>query len=317
MVMITMALELKILIAVTTVLWSLIFVKCDFISTDNGGNRGYALGFMNTSQYVGSNNYLSPSLLYPKNEMTFSVYFRLMGFDQVGISGGSTLFSVVCKADVGHVKMELSSDPNLSLFVQVATSVVQWDIPEIRLEDFIHYWTRATVTYSLNNANSGEKGARLSLYLNGTLVQTALNRAGLVLRWADDGLLLLGGYSLSTTTIRNRGRFLGWLDELSFYNRVLSQQEISTTWTRVGNTSDSSLFIYYSFDEGPGSEVIRNRGSIGSIVDLHNGRVFGSKEYAESESGEQRSVFPALWVSENCPFITFDLSHFHLYKTMK
>ena len=67
--------------------------------------------------------------------------------------------------------------------------------------------------------------------------------------------------------------FFGWMDELAFYNRVLSVEEISKNWQKAIDTTDASLFLYYNFDEGPSAAVIQNHGTIGSQADLYNGQV--------------------------------------------
>ena len=40
------------------------------------------------------------------------------------------------------------------------------------------------------------------------------------------------------------------MDDLAFYNRALSADEIMKHWQHVVDTTDSSLFLYYDFDEG-------------------------------------------------------------------
>ena len=42
--------------------------------------------------------------------------------------------------------------------------------------------------------------------------------------------LTLGGYSSSATQLSTKDRFLGWLDDVAFYNRVLSHVEIENNW---------------------------------------------------------------------------------------
>ena len=67
-------------------------------------------------------------------------------------------------------------------------------------------------------------------------------------------------------------KFYGWMDDLAFYNRVLSTEEISKNWQKAVDTTDPSLFLYYNFDDGPDSAVIKNHGTIGSQADLYNGQ---------------------------------------------
>ena len=63
------------------------------------------------------------------------------------------------------------------------------------------------------------------------------------------------------------------MDDVAFYNRVLTVGEISKNWQTVVDTTDPSLFLYYNFDEGPSSTVITNHGTIGTQGDLYNGQV--------------------------------------------
>ena len=74
-------------------------------------------------------------------------------------------------------------------------------------------------------------------------------------------------------TAQRSNHFYGWMDDLAFYNRVLSVEEIANNWQKAVDTTDSSLFLYYNFDEGPGSTLIRNYGTIGSQANLYNGQV--------------------------------------------
>lgn len=39
-----------------------------------------------------------------------------------------------------------------------------------------------------------------------------------------------GAYATAPTSIITSGRFMGWIDELAFYNRVLSDTEIKSNW---------------------------------------------------------------------------------------
>ena len=74
------------------------------------------------------------------------------------------------------------------------------------------------------------------------------------------------------------------MDDLALYNRVLPADEIAKNWQQAIVTTDSSLFLYYNFDEGPGATVIINHGTIGPQGDLYNGQVLGSTTYLETTS---------------------------------
>ena len=85
------------------------------------------------------------------------------------------------------------------------------------------------------------------------------------------------------------------MDDLAFYNRVLTVAEISKNWQQAVDTTDQSLFLYYNFDEGPDPTVIKNHGTIGSQGDLYNGQVLGSTTYLETTSAAFLSVKPAIF----------------------
>ena len=89
--------------------------------------------------------------------------------------------------------------------------------------------------------------------------------------------------------------FFGWMDDLAFYNRVLTVGEISSNWQKAINTDDPSLFLYYNFDEGPGAAVIINHGTIGPQANLYNGQVLGSTTYLETTSQTVLPVKPGVF----------------------
>jgi hypothetical protein len=87
---------------------------------------------------------------------------------------------------------------------------------------------------------------------------------------------------------------LGWIDDLAFYNRAMTSSEIASKWNKAADTTDSSLFIYYDFDEGPGAaDVIKNHGVAGSVADINNGKIFGGKLYYDTVSSGIRNSIPA------------------------
>ena len=57
------------------------------------------------------------------------------------------------------------------------------------------------------------------------------------------------------------------------------------------------MYIYYNFDEGPGSFIIKNHGTAGSTADLQNGKIFDGDLYSELISTELRVPSPGYWVS--------------------
>ncbi len=135
------------------------------------------------------------------------------------------------------------------------------------------------------------------MYINGTSLFNYTG-SGKKLRWSDKSTILLGGYALSPTTNLGARRFIGWIDDLCFYNRILSSAEIQSTWKHGGNVSDPSLFIYYDFDEGPGAPVFVNKGIAGVVANLHNGKGFnGSSVMYDAISGRPFIVTEAVSVS--------------------
>ncbi len=103
---------------------------------------------------------------------------------------------------------------------------------------------------------------------------------------------------MSPTSMLSTYSFFGWMDDLCFYNRILSSDEIAATWMNGGNVSDESLFIYYDFDEGPGARLFRNKGVAGAAADLQNGLIFNASTYLDSNSGMQSPVTKVTPVSE-------------------
>ena len=66
---------------------------------------------------------------------------------------------------------------------------------------------------------------------------------------------------------------------------------------KAGDVRDQSMYIYYDFDEGPGSSIIKNHGTAGSTADLQNGKIFDGDLYSELISTELRVPSPGYWVS--------------------
>jgi hypothetical protein len=106
----------------------------------------------------------------------------------------------------------------------------------------------------------------------------------------------IGAYGTAPTSISTDDRFMGWIDELAFYSRVLTDAEIKSNWLKEADITDSSLFIYYNFEEGPGSVTIKNLGVAGPQADLHNGQIFGGPRYFETVSSQLRTVAPCSFV---------------------
>ena len=65
------------------------------------------------------------------------------------------------------------------------------------------------------------------------------------------------------------------------------------------------MYIYYDFDEGPGSSIIKNHGTASSTADLQNGKIFDGDLYSELISTELRVPSPGYWVSFCSYFMYF------------
>ena len=156
--------------------------------------------------------------------------------------------------------------------------------------DVSTYWTKWTLTCSTDDIISN-----ITVYANGTEVGFS-SGPGKLFRWSESATLILGGYPLSGTEMTSDERFIGWIDDLAFYNRAWSAAEVSQHWAHAGNANDQSLVLYYTFDEGPGATVFKNSAFSGSQGDLSNGNLVGRPQYFESVTRSIRSVSPALSV---------------------
>jgi len=103
----------------------------------------------------------------------------------------------------------------------------------------------------------------------------------------------LGGYPTAATTFGGRERFYGSIDDLAFYSRLMTDTEIKQNWMKVADITDTSLFIYYNFDDGPGTKVIKNYGSVGSQADLYNGQLMGGTTYTDTHTETTNMLTPA------------------------
>lgn len=157
--------------------------------------------------------------------------------------------------------------------------------------DFWSYWTKVTFVYKTTGTTSFSQ-----LYANGTLLESWTD-SGRPLRWSDGGTMMIGGYAVSPVSFSAVSKFVGWIDDLAFYNRAFTADEVAASWNSAANVNDPSLFIYYNFDEGPGSDLIKNHGVAGSVADLFNGKVFGGTFYVDSVSSQLSFAQPAHWVS--------------------
>ena len=92
------------------------------------------------------------------------------------------------------------------------------------------------------------------------------------------------------------------MDELCFYNRILSPAEIASTWRKGGDVTDPSLFIYYDFDEGPGAPVFVNKGVAGPVANLINGKGFNHSSWIQDAITGEEVTVTELWPVRSSPF---------------
>lgn len=200
--------------------------------------------------------------------------------------------SFIVTDDTNHVQpFIILTKPDGSLHLYIIMALITQTFPIPIMGDSFQYWSKYTITYRTNGIVS-----LLSFYLNGTFIANSTG-AGSALRFGDNGLLTLGGYNLAPTSLSASNRFLGWMDDLAFYNRVLTPKEIASTWNMPGNVSDHSMVLYYNFDQGPNNgNTILNLGYAGSQGNLINGEVLGANIYIEIDTSVSRSVAKASWV---------------------
>ena len=262
--------------------------KMYYGNPDYGGNRGYSLSFHEDGQYLGVSGYFTPSSKWPVHEMTTSAWVRITGLYSIG--NRATLLTMMTRNDPNHVQPVIfGCIDGVSVFGSIVSfSGMPQYLSSNQSAMTDAYWTKVTATYNTTGTVS-----HFALYFNGTKMGQAVG-SGTVLRWADRSTLVLGGYATTPTTIGKKRRFFGWVDDLAFYSRALSDDEVRRSWNKVADVTDPSLFIYYNFDEGPGARVIKNLGSIGAQADLQNGQfINGATEYYESDTQVTRALMPA------------------------
>ena len=258
---------------------------------DYGGNRGYSLSFHDYDSYVGVSSYFSTSNRHwPTDSLTVSAWIRVTSWEVMASRG--FIITVSTSQDLYHVQ-PFEIDPNagtnnLPQFGSwTALSGYYNTLNTSEAAMLNAYWTKVTYVY-----NSTGTVSMSSIYFNGTLLGRNIGTGG-KLRFADQGTFKIGGYPDGDGRLINFSgsqRFYGWLDDLAFYNRVQTDAEIAANWMKVADVADPSLFIYYSFDEGPGATVIHNLGAVGSQANLRNGEVLGSGFYTETDSQTIRNI---------------------------
>ena len=284
---------------------------------DVGGGRGYSIAFTDKDAYASVQNYFTASASWPVKSMSISMWIRWTGVNGIR----SWPFTVMAANDPNHIQIGLNTvqnvnnwTPNLQLFITQLTSYA----PVTNLNSFSSCWTKVTITFNATDVSIYYNGTLAShavgngnplrwtdttaFFLGGyvqqvymfctmiaccvcfvTIISSKFHSPSCqrfhstVFQQANDPTLVSATQS---------ERFFGWMDDLAFYNRVLTVEEISKNWQQAIHvvTTDPSLFLYYNFDEGPVSTVITNHGTIGPQGDLYNGKVLGSSTYMDTAS---------------------------------
>eukprot|EP00596_Hydrurales_sp_CCMP1899_P000141 CAMPEP_0119055568 /NCGR_PEP_ID=MMETSP1177-20130426/75791_1 /TAXON_ID=2985 /ORGANISM="Ochromonas sp, Strain CCMP1899" /LENGTH=1294 /DNA_ID=CAMNT_0007036121 /DNA_START=125 /DNA_END=4009 /DNA_ORIENTATION=- len=231
-------------------------------------------------QYASVPGYFQPASFWPVHDMTVSAWIRYTGLVRLS----SFAFSMIAGTDTNHIQPFIINvwQGQIQLTINLAQTSIA--IPYPYHPDRLADWNKYTVSYTTTGIVS-----KIRFYVNGTLLQNATGNGGL-LRWADQSTMAIGSYSTAPTSVTSERRFIGSIDELAFYNRVLTDNEVASTWLKGADTNDTSLVIYYDFDEGPGADTIKNHGVAGAQADLQNGKIFGGPRYLETVSAQLRSV---------------------------
>ena len=273
------------------------------MDNDFGGNRGYSLSFSNQDSYATTSSYIAPSDKWPVAAITITACVRYTGFSKGGMRG--SVVSVIANGDTNHIQpffLNFQEPPlgvidNIFSANSARTAMSEQAINSI----FSSYWTKMTAVYNTTGTTSST-----SLYFNGTLVHRTKAK-GSFLRWSDKSAMFLGGYAAGSSLLSMKTRFNGWVDDLAFYNRAMTDAEIAQHGWAVPDVADPSLVIYYNFEEGPGAKVIKNLGSAGPLADLLNGKVLGSAEYTDLDTQTVRAVAPATY-SPGAPGVGMGMS---------
>lgn len=112
-------------------------------------------------------------------------------------------------------------------------------------------WAHIAVTWQ---SSDGET----KFYKNGELITTATYKAG---ETVDNGGIVTLGQDPDNVTATLFGAtqaFEGLEDEIRFWNRVRTEEEIEANFNRQVDATDADLIAYYNFDEGSGLTVADN-----------------------------------------------------------
>ncbi|GMI37548.1 hypothetical protein TeGR_g14653, partial [Tetraparma gracilis] len=130
-------------------------------------------------------------------------------------------------------------------------------------QDLVGRWQQFTLTTDNNS-----EGATVKLYLDGELVQDEVLAYDPVDFAMCDGMCIGSHCDMRADNVRlYSDHFHGELDELAFYKRVLSAEEVAATYDKPREPEEDLVF-YYDFEGSFDSSFVPNLGSSGSTFDL-------------------------------------------------
>jgi hypothetical protein len=118
----------------------------------------------------------------------------------------------------------------------------------------VNIWQQMVFTYD---------GVTQKLYVNGILVNSSVINKGNIQNCAGGNLLF------GINALTGPAWFVGQMDEISVYNRALSQAEITTRRNTILNiANENGLVAYYRFEEGKGTVTndLSGNGNHGTLV---------------------------------------------------
>ena len=166
-----------------------------------------------------------------------------------------------------YLQTEVNANPDGSMSARSQINAVDVisTVPNLIFEEEIGAWHHFAVT-SDNKAG----GANVTIYFDGLPINNVPDYK-YSLDFSHIGLLAFGAYAQNTggfPNLYNNRHLHGSMDEIAFYKRALSPQEILSSYDSSLDTTDPDLFIYYTFEDAYNSTFATNRGSAGSAYDL-------------------------------------------------
>ncbi|GMI22399.1 hypothetical protein TeGR_g2569 [Tetraparma gracilis] len=166
-----------------------------------------------------------------------------------------------------HLTIEGLGDPIRSAVFRNYVDALDTVYTGAATEEMVGRWQQFTLTTDNNS-----EGATVKLYLDGELVQDEVLAHDPVDFAMCDGMCIGSQCDMSAGNVRMYvDHFHGELDELAFYKRVLSAEEVAATYNKPREPEEDLVF-YYDFEDSFDSSFVPNLGSSGSTFDLLLGR---------------------------------------------